>query len=111
MAKNDLHLTRNIRYHGSHRCRKNHNPGTYFVYTGLTHKIGEVPTVPLQWTGWSKSRNRYHYHLLQPPLPVGNMPGNTYKINLIDTRDTLTLPLRWNVLCVFLMAPLLLTVQ
>ena len=85
MAKQDLHLTRNIGIMAHIDAGKTTTSERILFYTGLTHKIGEVHdgAATMDWMEQEQERgititsaattNRWKY------------AGNTYKINLIDT--------------------------
>jgi elongation factor G len=85
MAKQDLHLTRNIGIMAHIDAGKTTTSERILFYTGLTHKIGEVHdgTATMDWMAQEQERGititsaatttRWKYN------------NNTYKINLIDT--------------------------
>ncbi|MDR0745670.1 MAG: elongation factor G [Mediterranea sp.] len=85
MAKQDLHLTRNIGIMAHIDAGKTTTSERILFYTGLTHKIGEVHdgTATMDWMAQEQERGititsaatttRWKYD------------NNTYKINLIDT--------------------------
>ena len=85
MAKQDLHLTRNIGIMAHIDAGKTTTSERILFYTGLTHKIGETHdgTATMDWMAQEQERGititsaatttRWKYD------------GNTYKINLIDT--------------------------
>ena len=66
MAKQDLHLTRNIGIMAHIDAGKTTTSERILFYTGLTHKIGEVHDGAATTTFW-------------------NYAGKKFKINLIDT--------------------------
>ncbi len=85
MAKQDLHLTRNIGIMAHIDAGKTTTSERILFYTGLTHKIGETHdgTATMDWMAQEQERGititsaatttRWKYD------------GNMYKINLIDT--------------------------
>ena len=54
-------------------------------YTGVNHKIGEVMMARPPWTGWSRSRARYHHHLRCNDLLLEGMDSSPSIVNIIDT--------------------------
>ena len=74
MAKNDLHLTRNIGIMAHIDAGKTTTSERILFYTGLTHKIGEVHDGAATMDWMDKSRNVVLPLLLLLLPLVGNMP-------------------------------------
>ena len=74
MAKNDLHLTRNIGIMAHIDAGKTTTSERILFYTGLTHKIGEVHdgAATMDWMEQEQERGIPILPLLLPL--VGNMP-------------------------------------
>ena len=74
MAKNDLHLTRNIGIMAHIDAGKTTTSERILFYTGLTHKIGEVHdgAATMDWMEQEQERGITITSLLLPL--VGNMP-------------------------------------
>ena len=84
MAKQDLHLTRNIGIMAHIDAGKTTTSERILFYTGLTHKIGEVHdgAATMDWMAQSRSAVLL---LLAATTTRWKWNGQTYKINLIDT--------------------------
>ena len=82
MAKNDLHLTRNIGIMAHIDAGKTTTSERILFYTGLTHKIGEVHdgAATMDWMEQEQERGITITPLLLPL--VGNMP--VILINQLD---------------------------
>ena len=63
MAKNDLHLTRNIGIMAHIDAGKTTTSERILFYTGLTHKIGEVHdgAATMDWMEQEQERGIYYY--------------------------------------------------
>jgi hypothetical protein len=88
--ENTVLKTQEYWYHGSHRRRQNNNHRKNTLLHGKTHKLGEVHdgAATMDWMEQEQERGitityrRYHLFL------------ERNRINIIDTPDTLTIPLR-----------------
>ena len=85
MAKQDLHLTRNIGIMAHIDAGKTTTSERILFYTGLTHKIGEVHdgAATMDWMAQEQERGITITSAATTPRWKWN--GQTYKINLIDT--------------------------
>lgn len=109
MANNDKQLmfTRNIGIMAHIDAGKTTTSERILFYTGLTHKIGETHdgTATMDWM--AQEQERGITITSAATTTFWNYLGNRYKINLIDTPDTLTSRLMLNVLFVYWMVLLL----
>ena len=85
MAKQDLHLTRNIGIMAHIDAGKTTTSERILYYTGLTHKIGEVHdgAATMDWMEQEQERGITITSAATTTRWTWN--GNQYKINLIDT--------------------------
>ena len=85
MAKQDLHLTRNIGIMAHIDAGKTTTSERILFYTGLTHKIGEVHdgAATMDWMAQEQERGITITSAATTTYWTWN--GNKYKINLIDT--------------------------
>ena len=85
MAKQDLHLTRNIGIMAHIDAGKTTTSERILFYTGLTHKIGEVHdgAATMDWMAQEQERGITITSAATTTSWTWN--GNKYKINLIDT--------------------------
>ena len=85
MAKQDLHLTRNIGIMAHIDAGKTTTSERILFYTGLTHKIGEVHdgAATMDWMAHEQERGITITSAATTTRWKWN--GQTYKINLIDT--------------------------
>ena len=85
MAKQDLHLTRNIGIMAHIDAGKTTTSERILFYTGLTHKIGEVHdgAATMDWMAQEQERGITINSAATTTRWKWN--GQTYKINLIDT--------------------------
>ena len=85
MAKQDLHLTRNIGIMAHIDAGKTTTSERILFYTGLTHKIGEVHdgAATMDWMAQEQERGITITSAATTTRWTWN--GQTYKINLIDT--------------------------
>ena len=85
MAKQDLHLTRNIGIMAHIDAGKTTTSERILFYTGLTHKIGEVHdgAATMDWMAQEQERGITITSAATTTRWKWN--GDTYKINLIDT--------------------------
>ena len=85
MAKNDLHLTRNIGIMAHIDAGKTTTSERILNYTGLTHKIGEVHDGAATMDWMAQEQERGITITSAATTTRWKYDGNTYKINLIDT--------------------------
>ena len=85
MAKQDLHLTRNIGIMAHIDAGKTTTSERILFYTGLTHKIGEVHDGAATMDWMAQEQERGITITSAATTTFWNWNGNKYKINLIDT--------------------------
>ena len=85
MAKQDLHLTRNIGIMAHIDAGKTSTSERILFYTGLTHKIGEVHDGAATMDWMAQEQERGITITSAATTTFWNWSGNKYKINLIDT--------------------------
>ena len=85
MAKQDLHLTRNIGIMAHIDAGKTTTSERILYYTGLTHKIGEVHDGAATMDWMAQEQERGITITSAATTTFWNWDGNKYKINLIDT--------------------------
>ena len=85
MAKQDLHLTRNIGIMAHIDAGKTTPSERILFYTGLTHKIGEVHDGAATMDWMAQEQERGITITSAATTTFWNWGGNKYKINLIDT--------------------------
>ncbi|MCD8318519.1 MAG: elongation factor G [Paraprevotella sp.] len=85
MAKQDLHLTRNIGIMAHIDAGKTTTSERILFYTGLTHKIGEVHDGAATMDWMAQEQERGITITSAATTTHWKWAGNTYKINLIDT--------------------------
>ena len=85
MAKQDLHLTRNIGIMAHIDAGKTTTSERILFYTGLTHKIGEVHDGAATMDWMAQEQERGITITSAATTTYWNYAGNKYKINLIDT--------------------------
>ena len=85
MAKQDLHLTRNIGIMAHIDAGKTTTSERILFYTGLTHKIGEVHDGAATMDWMEQEQERGITITSAATTTYWNYDGNKYKINLIDT--------------------------
>ena len=85
MAKQDLHLTRNIGIMAHIDAGKTTTSERILFYTGLTHKIGEVHDGAATMDWMAQEQERGITITSAATTTFWNWKGNKYKINLIDT--------------------------
>ena len=85
MAKNDLHLARNIGIMAHIDAGKTTTSERILFYTGLTHKIGEVHDGAATMDWMEQEQERGITITSAATTTRWKYAGNTYKINLIDT--------------------------
>ncbi len=85
MAKQDLHLTRNIGIMAHIDAGKTTTSERILYYTGLTHKIGEVHDGAATMDWMVQEQERGITITSAATTTHWNWHDNTYKINLIDT--------------------------
>ena len=85
MAKQDLHLTRNIGIMAHIDAGKTTTSERILYYTGLTHKIGEVHDGAATMDWMEQEQERGITITSAATTTHWKYAGNTYKINLIDT--------------------------
>ena len=85
MAKQDLHLTRNIGIMAHIDAGKTTTSERILFYTGLTHKIGEVHDGAATMDWMEQEQERGITITSAATTTRWKYDGNTYKINLIDT--------------------------
>ena len=85
MAKQDLHLTRNIGIMAHIDAGKTTTSERILFYTGLTHKIGEVHDGGATMDWMEQEQERGITITSAATTTRWKYAGNTYKINLIDT--------------------------
>ncbi|WP_298073608.1 elongation factor G [uncultured Bacteroides sp.] len=85
MAKQDLHLTRNIGIMAHIDAGKTTTSERILFYTGLTHKIGEVHDGAATMDWMEQEQERGITITSAATTTHWKYAGNTYKINLIDT--------------------------
>ncbi|MBQ9439433.1 MAG: elongation factor G [Paludibacteraceae bacterium] len=85
MAKQDLHLTRNIGIMAHIDAGKTTTSERILFYTGLTHKIGEVHDGAATMDWMEQEQERGITITSAATTTYWNYAGKKYKINLIDT--------------------------
>ena len=85
MAKQDLHLTRNIGIMAHIDAGKTTTSERILFYTGLTHKIGEVHDGAATMDWMAQEQERCITITSAATTTRWKWNGQTYKINLIDT--------------------------
>ena len=85
MAKQDLHLTRNIGIMAHIDAGNTTTSERILFYTGLTHKIGEVHDGAATMDWMEQEQERGITITSAATTTRWKYDGNTYKINLIDT--------------------------
>ena len=85
MAKQDLHLTRNIGIMAHIDAGKTTTSERILFYTGLTHKIGEVHDGAATMDWMEQEQERGITITSAATTTYWKWNGQTYKINLIDT--------------------------
>ena len=85
MAKQDLHLTRNIGIMAHIDAGKTTTSERILYYTGLTHKIGEVHDGAATMDWMAQEQERGITITSAATTTFWNWNNNKYKINLIDT--------------------------
>ena len=85
MAKQDLHLTRNIGIMAHIDAGKTTTSERILFYTGKTHKIGEVHDGAATMDWMVQEQERGITITSAATTTYWNYAGNKYKINLIDT--------------------------
>lgn len=85
MAKQDLHLTRNIGIMAHIDAGKTTTSERILFYTGLTHKIGEVHDGAATMDWMAQEQERGITITSAATTTRWKYDGDTYKINLIDT--------------------------
>ncbi len=85
MAKQDLHLTRNIGIMAHIDAGKTTTSERILFYTGLTHKIGEVHDGAATMDWMAQEQERGITITSAATTTYWTWGGNKYKINLIDT--------------------------
>ena len=85
MAKQDLHLTRNIGIMAHIDAGKTTTSERILFYTGLTHKIGEVHDGAATMDWMAQEQERGITITSAATTTFWNWNGQKYKINLIDT--------------------------
>ena len=85
MAKQDLHLTRNIGIMAHIDAGKTTTSERILYYTGLTHKIGETHDGSATMDWMAQEQERGITITSAATTTFWNYAGNKYKINLIDT--------------------------
>ena len=85
MAKQDLHLTRNIGIMAHIDAGKTTTSERILFYTGLTHKIGEVHDGAATMDWMEQEQERGITITSAATTARWKYAGDTYKINLIDT--------------------------
>jgi elongation factor G len=85
MAKQDLHLTRNIGIMAHIDAGKTTTSERILFYTGLTHKIGEVHDGAATMDWMAQEQERGITITSAATTTHWNWAGHQYKINLIDT--------------------------
>ena len=85
MAKQDLHLTRNIGIMAHIDAGKTTTSERILFYTGLTHKIGEVHDGAATMDWMEQEQERGITITSAATTTRWKYDGDTYKINLIDT--------------------------
>ena len=85
MAKQDLHLTRNIGIMAHIDAGKTTTSERILFYTGLTHKIGEVHDGAATMDWMEQEQERGITITSAATTTYWKYAGNKYKINLIDT--------------------------
>ena len=85
MAKQDLHLTRNIGIMAHIDAGKTTTSERILFYTGLTHKIGEVHDGAATMDWMAQEQERGITITSAATTTYWSWNGNKYKINLIDT--------------------------